>query len=153
MLRSKKVLASALTRLIYCLLLDLQSNMNHRIDIDELRLEASLSANAQGSTMPRKRRLAQPFLKGPVPWVWLTTAARLPGKALHVGVYLWRMVGMAGAVPHKLTMQDLEAFGVKYDAGYDALKRLEEAGLVTVVRHRGRKPIVTIVMPQEWPTA
>jgi hypothetical protein len=33
------------------------------------------------------------FLKGPVPMPWLATAARLPGKALAVGIALWRLGG------------------------------------------------------------
>ena len=33
------------------------------------------------------------FLKGPVPWLWIVVAAALPGKALLIGLCLWRLAG------------------------------------------------------------
>jgi hypothetical protein len=33
------------------------------------------------------------FLKGPIPWSWITTAAALPGQALLVGLCVWRLAG------------------------------------------------------------
>lgn len=46
---------------------------------------------------PRPRGESAPgktFLKGPIPLPWLQGAARLPGKALHVGVVLWFLSGL-----------------------------------------------------------
>jgi hypothetical protein len=39
---------------------------------------------------PYRPRRAERFLRGPVPWPWLVRAMALPGKALAVGLILWR---------------------------------------------------------------
>jgi hypothetical protein len=95
--------------------------------------------------LPRHRK-GERFLKGPVPWPWLQWAARLPGKALHVGVALWQLAGMANTTTVKLSLSWLETeLGAQRDAGRRALGALEGAGLVEVVRHPGRCPVVTIL--------
>jgi hypothetical protein len=50
---------------------------------------------------------ARRFLKGPIPWPWIEAAARLPGKALAVGLVLWREAGMDGSGSVKLTTAKL----------------------------------------------
>ncbi len=35
---------------------------------------------------PAQNRLLKKFLKGPIPWQWLSKAANLPGKVLHVAI-------------------------------------------------------------------
>jgi DNA-binding FadR family transcriptional regulator len=46
-----------------------------------------------------------------------------------------------------LTPHPLRRFGVSRDAGYDALGRLDDAGLIQVRRKRGRMPKVTLLEP------
>ncbi len=85
------------------------------------------------------------FVKGPIDWPWLTAAARLPGKALHVAMTLRLLAGMQAAGPVALSSARLQEAGVDRHAAYRALRNLEQAGLVAVVRHRGRQPRVTIL--------
>jgi hypothetical protein len=42
---------------------------------------------------PPRHRPGEAFIKGTIPWVWLKTAARLPGKALPVALLLWKQAG------------------------------------------------------------
>src|SRR3954471_13243617 len=69
------------------------------------------------------------FLKGPVPWPWIVTAAALPGKALIVGLCLWRLAGATKNRTIFLGNADLALFGVDRAAKSRALAVLERAGL------------------------
>lgn len=85
------------------------------------------------------------FLKGPVPLAWLSTAAQLPGRALHVGVVLWYLAGLKRTRTFKLTNAAVADLAVDRHAKQRALKALEYAGLVAVARTPGRSPIVTLL--------
>ena len=85
------------------------------------------------------------FLRGPIPLDWLGSAAALPGKTLNVGIALWWLHGMAKGKPFKLTQKALQTLNVERDAASAALVRLEEAGLIRVVRKPGRRPTVSMV--------
>ena len=112
------------------------------IDLERFR------ALPNGQTVKPKRldrqRQSQWFLKGPIPGSWLSLAATLPGKAFHVGVALWHESGMKKQLEVKMTGQLLRKFGVLPVSGGRALRHLELASLVSVVRHVGRCPIVKI---------
>ena len=100
--------------------------------------------------LPRTSRLprhkpGEKFLKGPVPLRWLTLAARLPGRSLHIGVVLWFLAGLQRDSRVALSSNLLAEFGVDRHAKYRALIWLEGDGLVTVKRHGGRNPVVTIL--------
>jgi len=92
---------------------------------------------------PRRRQSGW-FVKGPIPGEWLSRAARLPGKALHVGLAVWYQFGLSKAWPVVLTGRVLERFGVRPDAGRRGLRQLEGDKLVSVNRHPGRCPRVTV---------
>jgi hypothetical protein len=96
------------------------------------------------SAPPRKRRYDR-FLCGPVPLVWLSMAAKLSGKALHVGIALWYLAGVTKSFTVKLTRSTLTLFGVSRWSVSRNLRLLELAGLVTVERRKGKVPLVTIV--------
>ena len=84
-----------------------------------------------------------PFLRGPVPLDWLTTAAKLPGRSLHVGVALWFWASLGNSRAVLLTNTAADLFGVDRNGKYRALDWLEHARLVTVERKVGRAPMVT----------
>ena len=86
------------------------------------------------------------FLRGPIPLDWLGSAAALPGKTLHVGIALWWLHGMAKGKPFKLTQKALQTLNVERDAASAALARLEQAGLIRVVRKLGQRPMVSVVV-------
>lgn len=105
----------------------------------------SLPGAPRNQKAPR-HRLGEKFLLGPIPWDWLSVAAGLPGRALHVGIALWFLSGIKGRVATvALSNTVLCDLGVNRHAAYRGLAALEAAGLVSVERHRGRNSIVTIL--------
>lgn len=99
---------------------------------------------------PRRAKLPrhQPrewFLKGPVPWGWIRQASALRGKALAVGLALWREAGRRGTQPVKVCQARIARdLGTSPDTVRRALRELERAGLVTILRRPGRGLDVTI---------
>jgi len=89
---------------------------------------------------------ARRFLKGPIPWPWIEVAARLPGKALAVGLVLWREAGMDGLGSVKLTTAKLAGLNLDRAAKARALKGLEAAGLVHVERNGRHTSLVSIIV-------
>ena len=89
--------------------------------------------------------LTVPFLKGPIPMAWLNEAAKLPGKAINLGLAIWWLAGMAQTKTFKLTGKALDQLGVSRDTAADALKRLEGRGLIRVQRAPGQRPTVEIL--------
>jgi hypothetical protein len=87
----------------------------------------------------------QEHLRGPIPLEWLSTAARLPGKSLHVGIALWFMGELQKSRSVPLSNMAGLRFGLDRNAKYRALVWLERAGLVKVERKLGRAPIVTLI--------
>ena len=84
-------------------------------------------------------------LKGPIPLDWLSAAARLPGKCLHVGIALWFVRGLERSGVVALSNLTALRFGLDRNAKYRALAWLEQAGLIAVERKLGRAPMVTIL--------
>ncbi len=95
------------------------------------RLDLGMSL---GSTKPKEY-----FLRGPIPLSWLEAAAKLPGKAYVLGTILWWHHGMNPGSSIKVTKRSLERFSLSEDAYRDGLKRLEDAGLVSVIRRPGQR--------------
>jgi hypothetical protein len=89
------------------------------------------------------------FLKGPVPWEWISEAAKLPGKALHVGLALWRLKGAMKSDTVRLGNSEVAALGVDRNAKSRALKHLQERGLITVKQEPGKLPVVTLITELE----
>ena len=94
----------------------------------------------------RSKKRMNMFIKGPIPLGWITKAAGVEGKTLHVAIALWFLKGLKRSRKVALSQSTLRLFGVRRQASYRALCRLENAGLVSVVRHPGRNPIVTILL-------
>jgi hypothetical protein len=89
--------------------------------------------------------MSVPFLKGPVPMDWLSAAGKLPGKAFNLGIAIWWLANMANSKKVKLTGRALGYVGISRDATSDALKRLEENGLILVKRLPGQRSTVEIL--------
>jgi len=79
----------------------------------------------------------------PLPWAMKMTA--LPGKSAAVGILLWYLSGVSKNMTVKLSGVQLKRFGIQRSAGGRALKWLEAAGLVKVMRSGNKSPRVTIL--------
>ncbi len=100
----------------------------------------------EDNPVPRHRP-GEEFLCGPVPAEWLRIAGRHGGKALQVGLELWVMQGIKKRATLRLSYRRLEQrWGVNRWAAYRAAKWLEQHGLISVARHPGRCPEVTLLM-------
>ncbi len=106
--------------------------------LQDLQLPLHLVADSSGKVTPQKR---ERFLKGPVPWSWLERAMKLPGRALHVGIWVWFYAGMVkdGHVP-----LNLSRLGFDRSAASRGLAALEKAGLLVVTRRPGNKVSIWI---------
>ena len=82
---------------------------------------------------------------GPVPLSWLLTAAKPPGKSLHVGVALWYLAARSGSASVLLSNTICASFGLDRNSKYRGLHSLESAKLIVVLRRLGQSPAVTIL--------
>jgi len=101
-----------------------------------------------GSQNPRKRevkRFKGRFLKGPIPLSWLFEAAAQPGKAFHVAIALWFLVGVKTSSTVSLSNKLAAEFGVDRYAKARALTVLSKADLIVVEQRRGCSPVVSIL--------
>lgn len=85
------------------------------------------------------------FLKGPVPWTWIVRGSQLPGKALIIGLCLWRLKGTTGKASITLSNSELRPFGIDRAAKSRGLAALEKARLIAVERRQNRWPVVTLL--------
>lgn len=116
-------------------------------DPDRLRLpdnNSSMWPQVSGSRRPR-RKSGDLFLKGPIPWSWLQRAADLPGRALAVGLVIWHLHGLRKSRTVRVTQSQTRSLGLSPRVARRGLATLETAGLVSVNRHRGRGPDVTVL--------
>jgi hypothetical protein len=115
------------------------------LNSDQLKLRPGAAPGETNPRQPPRHRPGEWFLKGPIPWNWLTIAAQLPGKALHLGIAIWFLSAVKRSRVIKLSPSILATLGVSRYAAYRALLTLEKAGLILVERHLGRKSVVTLV--------
>ena len=97
-----------------------------------------------GAKRPPRHKGRERFLKGPIPLNWLTVATQLPGKTLAVAIVIWFKAGLTNKATVRVTRKLLGTFGVSRHAGYHALNRLDDAGLISVERGVGKSPVVTL---------
>ena len=114
-------------------------------DLRNLSLKNQKTGKETQDQKPPRHKRGEKFLKGPIPWIWLSRAAQQPGKALHVATVIWFLAGIKRMRTVRVSNRDLSALGVKRNAKYYALRALESAGLISVQRHPGCSPEVTIL--------
>ena len=115
-------------------------------DISKLRADPSMLP-------PKKRRSRKRlfgwFVKGPISGEWISRAAKLPGKSLHVALAIQYSLGVYGE-PVVLANDLAERFGInRRQTVFKALRNLEAAGLIQVDRSRGRCPRVVVVQVKQ----
>ena len=115
--------------------------------LDKFRLSSSgmLKMGDILSKRPPRPKPGKRFLKGPVPLDWIKQSAKLPGKAPLVGIIIWFKAGVTNQRTVTLPGKVLREFNIGRRTGYRALKALEEAHLISVTRHQGRCPRITIL--------
>ena len=131
----------------------MNTNADHQLDVSQLRLLPTQVSPAKSSKPPR-HRLKERFLRGPIPFDWLTTAANLSERSavLRTSLLLWFQAGLKKARSVTLSKELLDGWGLSRFAYYRAIEKLEAASLVTVNRQRGpgKKLEVTLQHPGEF---
>lgn len=94
---------------------------------------------------PFRPRRTWRFLKGPIPWTAVCSAATLPGQVLAVFLAIHHRAAITGNTAVTLPKKLLEELGVSRDAKARALQALERASLVSVERVTGRTARITLL--------
>jgi hypothetical protein len=119
--------------------------------IDPKRLQIDRQSTSKSPSSPRSKppypKSGGRFLRGPVHLDWLSRAAALPGRSLHVAIAVWFMAGLKKTRVVPVSNITGLLFGLDRNAKYRALEWLETANLISVERQVGRAPVVTILEP------
>jgi hypothetical protein len=108
------------------------------------------SSEPTRSRAARDRRVARrpPFLF--IPWVSVERVGRLRGKALLLYVMVWRQGLLEQTRTVTLTSTACLRCGVSRHQKASALAELEAHGFITVERHHGSNPVVTLLEESYW---
>jgi hypothetical protein len=109
--------------------------------LSDLDLDALLN---RSKPLPRHRR-GELFLRGPIPWSWIRVAGLLPGKALLVGMWLWKDARCKRSRTVRFNCRWPTAPGTSDDTVRRALRALEKAGLVAIAHEPGKCLQVTLL--------
>ena len=109
--------------------------------------QASSAEELPSAPSKRKSRRTDPFLRGPIPMEWLSSASALCKSALPVGLALWFLRGVMGKhCPVKFTSAARRSMRLTREQSRRGIPALEAAGLLRVVKGgRGRCTVVEII--------
>ena len=107
--------------------------------------ETDITKSYQPKHTKRKPKKVSYFIKGPIDWEWICSAAKCSGKALQVALALHFLSGMKYSDTVKLPNKIMLQLGVDRHSKYRAIKTLEDENLITVVRKLGNAPLITII--------
>jgi len=116
------------------------------INLEEYRLKNTPTSNAQKQPITKARTRTGRFIKGPIPWDFITKSARLPGKTLHVVIGLCYLSGLKKTKTLKMQGKILEELGVSRHAYNRALKLLEKEGIISTQWRKGQTPEITLLL-------
>jgi hypothetical protein len=117
---------------------------------DPSYLQLAQTSVAQLNCRPRRGRQPSPirdkFIAGPIDVSWVCRAGRLGVKALLVGLALWYLRGLRRSNSFTVSNLMMQEWGIWPDAKSRALRKLENAKLISVERADKRSPRVTLVV-------
>lgn len=118
--------------------------------MEQIRTQHLVCKNEIGQSVQLKDLAAQSkplgrYLKGPIPWNWVLRASMLLGKALIIGLCLWRISSATKSKTVVLGNRELEPLGIGRSAKSRALAELEGAGLIRTERRPGRWSEITLL--------
>lgn len=121
------------------------------LDLDKYRLKPEAQADldaarrsARAHTKPKRH--SGWFIWGPIPGAYVSRAASLPGKSLHVWLALWFEHKRRDGKPIRMTRELLAKFHISPDSTCRALAHLEREGLVSVDRARGKLATIRMLI-------
>src|SRR4051794_14233461 len=114
------------------------------VEWERFRLPADLIGDLTPKPEPPRPRLGETFLRGPIPWGWLAEASRLPGSGFSVAMAVWYVVHRFRRDPRASVAELAECLGTGRTTIKAGLRGAESAGLISVRRDPGRKPVYTL---------
>jgi hypothetical protein len=120
---------------------------SNAFDPEHLRLDEPGLKNLSKTrrARPPRPRNGRKFLKGPIPWDWLVRACRLPGRALHVALFLWFEAGCSKSATIRFRLSQVTFLGMHRDTAKRGLRALANARLIAVDCRPGRCLEVTLL--------
>jgi hypothetical protein len=116
-------------------------------DLDQLRLPPEMIGSLSPKRRPPRHQPGDPFIKGPIPYTWMSSACRLPGVGLHVAMayrlHAKRFAFSGGR--HWGVGDTAVGLQVGRDTARRGLRAAELAGLISVSREPGCKPRVSVL--------
>jgi hypothetical protein len=117
-------------------------------DLDRLRIPPESLKETVARKLPPRHRPGDPFIKGPIPYAWISSACRLPGAGLQVamayrfyrGRFRFKRRGRRWGIPDVAL-----GLGISRDSARRGLHSAELAGLLFVSREPGCKPEVSVL--------
>lgn len=120
-----------------------------KLSLDDLRLSPEARANIerhQQTSRKARNTSMVPFIRGPIPEWWITKAAKLPAKSLHMALALWAVHHCDRDKLVRVNQKLLAKYGMSRDSAYRALVYLGGAGLVYCDRKPGRLATVRLLL-------
>ena len=125
--------------------------MNHQIQMPLIYTAAELD-ELLGTYIPplqvitkKPNRTSKLFIKGPIPFEWLSRANAIGGSTGIVATGLWLYVGLNGSKYFKVDRKLDQFAGVSRQTRQQALHKLESAGLIKLTEHHGAYPVVEVI--------
>ena len=113
------------------------SDYETRVEYPPISEQENVSPKTNRSSRPRK------FIKGPIDYEWIAEACRV--GAAELGLYIMYKIGILGT---KASVQvrpcECREFGLTDRERQRQVVRLENAGLITADKGKGRCPKVTV---------
>jgi len=80
-------------------------------------------------------------------WLERAASAMNSGKAMHLCIGLWVLISIRNSPTVQMSRRMMARVNISRYAAGDALRNLEDAGLIKVARLKGRSPLITAVEP------
>ena len=92
------------------------------------------------------------FIKGPIPYDWITIATSLGKSPGLVGLGLWFYKGLNNSYTFKIDHRLDDLCSISRQTRQDSLRKLDQAGLIKLSQPLGAYPYIQILLPSELET-
>ena len=100
----------------------------------------------EASARTKPKLETAPYLRGPIPWLWIQRAINLGESALATGLAVWHLRALNGAATFTASLYQLRKWTrLSEKATRSGRQRLEEAGLLSIERPAGQSPVITVI--------
>jgi hypothetical protein len=116
-------------------------------DPDQLRLPDCFVVSAAAPPRPPRHRPGEAFIKGPIPFAWLSVACRLPGSGFSVAMTIRYLRGRFARRRAWGVAEVGRLIGASEWTARRGLQAAERAGLLSITRGAGCRPALDIADP------